>query len=78
MKDITQQIHLLITEKLGIEEYRITDNADFRKDFNIDSLDLFELFDEIEKRFGIILPDETAEKINTVGQLIAFVTSQQH
>ena len=78
MNDITQQIYLLITEKLGIEETKINDRIDFRKDFHIDSLDLFELFCEIEKRFEIVLPDEIAEKIETVEQLIEFVTSQHH
>ena len=78
MEDISLQVHTMMVEKLGIDENKITDESDFRKDLNIDSLDLYELFLETEKRFGISIPDEIAEKIETVGQLIAFISSQRH
>jgi acyl carrier protein len=78
MEDIALQVHTMIIEKLGIDENKIEDASDFRKDFSIDSLDLYELFLETEKRFGISIPDEIAEKIETVGQLIAFISTQRH
>lgn len=78
MEDIALQVHTMMVEKLGIDENKINNEADFRKDFSIDSLDLYELFLESEKRFGISIPDETAEKIETVGQLIAFISAQRH
>ena len=78
MEDIIVQVHTIMAEKLGIDETKINNEADFRKDLHIDSLDLYELFTETEKRFGISIPDEIAEKIETVGQLIIFISSQRH
>ena len=78
MEDIAIQVHTLMIEKLGIAENRINNESDFRKDYKIDSLDLYELFVEAEKRFEISIPDEIAEKIETVGQLIDFIRSQRH
>jgi acyl carrier protein len=78
MEEISLQVHAMMVEKLGIDENKITDESDFRKDLNIDSLDLYELFLETEKQFAISIPDEIAEKIETVGQLIVFISSQRN
>ena len=81
-KDITEdleanKIRQIIHEKLGIEIAKLQESADFKNDLDVDSLDLIELRMEIEKRFSVNIPEETAEKLNTVGNLIEFVKEKK-
>lgn len=68
--DIEQTVKNIIMDKLGVSEYEITRNSSFANDFAADSLDQVELIMEFEKEFDISIPDEIAERINTVGQAI--------
>jgi acyl carrier protein len=77
MDSQSEQIRQIIHEKSGIEMAELTDSADFKDDLEIDSLDLIELRMEIEKRFSISMPEEVAEKLNTVGALIEFVKQKK-
>ena len=63
-------------DKLGVEEAEITDEASFTNDLGADSLDTVELIMEFEKEFNIAIPDDQAEKINTVGDAIMYI--QEH
>lgn len=63
----------IIVEKIGHEGSEIKDHAAFKDDLGIDSLDFCEILMEVEKRFGVHIPDEEAEKMRTVGSLISFV-----
>jgi len=74
---ISEKVHTLITDKLGIPSGDIQPGKSFIKDYGVDSLDLFEFMIEIEKAFDITIPDEQAEKITTVGQLVEYVSAQQ-
>src|SRR5205814_9077136 len=57
----------IIAEQLGVEPAQITPDASFVDDLNADSLDLVELIMEFEEEYGMEIPDEDAEKIQTVG-----------
>ena len=67
------KIKEIIVDKLGIEESEITDSASFTNDLGADSLDTVELIMEFEKEFNVSIPDEEAEKIQTVGDAVAYL-----
>jgi len=73
MENLENKIKEIIVDKLGIEESEITDSASFTNDLGADSLDTVELIMEFEKEFNISIPDEEAEKIQTVGDSITYL-----
>ena len=73
MENIVKRVNSILTEKLGILESEITPEANFIKDLGIDSLDYAELVMEFEDEFETSIPDEEAEKIQTVGQAVDFI-----
>jgi acyl carrier protein len=76
MQDVKQKINAILIEKLGIPESQITSDASFVKDLGIDSLDYAELVMEFEQTFDIKIPDDDAEKMQTIGQAIAYIESK--
>ncbi len=76
MSDIAKRVAKIIVEKLGVEETEVTPEASFTGDLGADSLDTVELIMELEKEFEISIPDEQAEKIQTVGQAVSYIESQ--
>ncbi len=74
--DIDSRVKKIIIEKLGIDDCEIPDNALFKNDLGIDSLDLYEIFMEIEKELEIKIPDEDAETLLTVGSLIKYIKNK--
>lgn len=73
MSEIENKVKAIIVEKLGVEESKVTLDANFQNDLNADSLDTVELIMEFEKEFNISIPDEDTEKISTVGDAIKYV-----
>lgn len=71
-----ETIKKLVAENLGIEEETITENASFKEDLGIDSLDLFELVMALEEEYGLEIPTEDLEKLTTVGEVAAYI--QEH
>lgn len=67
-------VHQMMTDKLGLVESDFSDKSSFKKDLHVDSLDLYELLMEVEKECGILISDEVAEKLTTVGALIKYAT----
>ena len=63
-------------DKLGVKESEVTPEATFTGDLGADSLDTVELIMEFEKAFDLQIPDEAAEKIQTVGDVIALLEKQ--
>jgi acyl carrier protein len=76
MADIRKQVTEIIIKKLGVEESQITDAASFTKDLGADSLDTVELIMEFEKEFDISIDEADAEKIQTVGDVVSYLTSK--
>jgi acyl carrier protein len=76
MSNIAERVKKIVAEKLGIDESEITMESSFANDLGADSLDTVELIMEFEKEFEINIPDEEAEKIQTVGQAISYLESQ--
>ena len=73
MSEIATKVVSIITDKLGVEEAAVTPEASFTNDLGADSLDTVELIMEFEKEFEISIPDESAEKIATVGDAIKYI-----
>lgn len=73
MHTIQQKITSILTEKLGIPQSEITPDASFVKDLGIDSLDYAELVMEFEQTFDIKIPDDDADKLQTIGQAIQYI-----
>jgi acyl carrier protein len=76
MQDVKHKINAILIEKLGIPESQITSDASFVKDLGIDSLDYAELVMEFEQTFDIKIPDDDAEKMQTIGQAIDYIESK--
>lgn len=77
MSEIEQKVKEIIVEKLGVDESEVSAEASFTNDLGADSLDTVELIMEFEKEFGIQIPDEKAETIQTVGDAIAYIEEAQ-
>jgi acyl carrier protein len=67
---VEERVKEIIVEQLGVEAGQVTDRAKFVEDLGADSLDTVELVMELEEEFDINIPDDAAEKIQTVGQAI--------
>ncbi|WP_163499475.1 acyl carrier protein [Helicobacter suis] len=68
-----EDVQAVIVEQLNVSASQVTEEADFIKDLNADSLDVVELIMALEEKFGIEIPDEQAEKIKTVGDALKFI-----
>ena len=73
MSDVASRVKAIIVDKLSVEESEVTNEASFTNDLGADSLDTVELIMELEKEFGLSIPDDQAEKISTVGDAIAYI-----
>lgn len=73
MQDIQKKITLILTDKIGIPESQVTMDASFVKDLGIDSLDYAELVMEFEQTFDIKIPDDDADKMQTIGDAIQYI-----
>ena len=67
------KIKSIIIDKLGVEENKITADADFINDLGADSLDQVELIMQLEEEFNIEISDEEAESLTTVGKVYDFL-----
>jgi acyl carrier protein len=62
-----------LAEELEVEIDRIDDGTRFKEDLDADSLDLYELVMELEDRYGVVVTEEQATHIHTVGDAVGFV-----
>jgi acyl carrier protein len=72
-QDIEDRVISIVAEQLSVDKAEISRETSFVNDLNADSLDTVELVMEFEDEFDLSIPDEEAEKIQTVGQAIDFI-----
>jgi acyl carrier protein len=70
---IEEQVAQIISEQLGVEKNQIAMETSFINDLGADSLDQVELVMEFEQKFDMEIPDEQAEKIQTVGDAVRYI-----
>lgn len=73
MSEIAAQVKNIIVDKLGVDAEEVTPEKSFTNDLGADSLDTVELIMEFEKEFGISIPDDKAETIQTVQDAINYI-----
>ena len=76
-KTIDQRVKEIIVEQLGVNADQVTSEAKFIEDLGADSLDIVELVMALEEEFGKEIPDEQAEKLLTVGDVVKYIEDTQ-
>jgi len=71
--EIEDKVIEIVAEQMGVDKSEVTRETSFVNDLNADSLDTVELVMEFEDEFEMSIPDEEAEKIQTVGQAIDYI-----
>lgn len=75
--DIASKVKSIIMDELGVDPEKVTDGASFVDDLGADSLDTVELVMAFEEEFDIEIPDEDAEKMRTVADVVAYVSGSK-
>jgi len=73
MSDVAERIKKIVVEHLDVDAAKVTEAASFIDDLGADSLDNVELVMAFEEEFGVEIPDDAAETIQTVGDAVNFV-----
>jgi acyl carrier protein len=76
MSDVAERVKKIVVEHLGVDESKVSEGTSFIDDLSADSLDTVELVMAFEEEFGCEIPDEEAEKIQTIKDAITFIDSQ--
>jgi acyl carrier protein len=74
--DTFEKVKEIIVEKLKIAPERVTLEADFKKDFEADSIDFFELVMAVEDAFGVELEDDAVVGVETVADVVKFLNAK--
>ena len=74
--EIEDKVFNIVSEQMGVDKAEISLETSFINDLNADSLDTVELVMELEDEFDMNIPDEEAEKIQTVGAAVEYITKQ--
>jgi len=74
MSDIEERVKKIVVEHLGVDEDKVVTSASFIDDLGADSLDTVELVMAFEEEFNVEIPDDAAEKIQTVGDAVSFIS----
>ena len=77
MSDVAEKVKTIVVEHLGVEADKVSDTASFIDDLGADSLDNVELVMAFEEKFGIEIPDDAAETIQTVQNAIDYIQSKK-
>lgn len=74
---IFEKVQEKVAEQLGIEAEEVTQESSFIVDLGADSLDIVELLMALEEEFDIEIPDEEAEKLSTVGDVVEYIKNNK-
>ncbi|MBR5894659.1 MAG: acyl carrier protein [Akkermansia sp.] len=74
---IETQVKEIIVEQLGVDPEKVTSDAKFIEDLGADSLDTVELVMTFEEKFSVEVPDEDAEKLKSVADVVAYIQAHQ-
>lgn len=74
-EEIEKRLKKIVSEELGVEESKITEDSKFIDDLGADSLDTVELVMRLEDEFNCDIPDEEAEKITSIGDALRYIES---
>jgi len=74
---VDQEVIDIVVEQLGVDREDVDTTKSFIEDLNADSLDLTELIMTLEERFGCEISEEEAEKLKTVGDVVAYIKKVQ-
>jgi len=74
MENVEQRVKKIVAEQLGVNEAEIKNESSFVDDLGADSLDTVELVMAFEEEFGIEIPDDAAETIQTFGDAVKFIS----
>ena len=77
MSDTAERVTKIVVEHLGVEKEKVVEKASFIDDLGADSLDTVELVMAFEEEFGVEIPDDAAENIQTVGDAVKFLNENQ-
>lgn len=72
-EEIFEKLKPIVVEQLGVDEESVKEDATFVDDLSADSLDIVELVMSLEEEFELEIPDEEAEKIVTVGDVVEYI-----
>lgn len=75
--NVEERVKNIICDQLAVEGDKVTPAASFIDDLGADSLDIVELVMTMEEEFDLDIPDEDAEKMKTVGDVVKYITSKQ-
>ena len=73
---VEERVKTIICDQLSVEKEKVTPTASFIDDLGADSLDIVELVMTMEEEFDLDIPDEDAEKMKTVGDVVKYITSK--
>lgn len=76
MASVKERVIDIVSNQLGVSKDQITEETHFVNDIGADSLDTVELVMELEEEFDITIPDDAAEKIQTVGEAIKYIDEE--
>ena len=77
MSEVETQVKQIVVDHLGIDEAKVTPESKFIDDLGADSLDTVELVMAFEEKFGIEIPDDAAETIQTVQNAIDYIQNKK-
>ena len=76
-EDVSSKVKKIVADHLGIDEAKVTEESSFIDDLGADSLDTVELVMAFEEKFGIEIPDDAAETIQTVQDAIDYIEKKK-
>ncbi len=75
-EDIFEKVKKIVVEQLAVDAEKVTPEASFANDLGADSLDTVELIMALEEEFNIEIPDEAAEQMSTVNEVVKYIAQQ--